>query len=414
MIDLTFFGVLLGTLGSALSVVLLLVSLSAITYVAMTLITAMRALPGGTPDRAARLLGIAATAGTGLLSAAGLRVGPAGTTGELIPSLAVGVALAAAAGSLSACAIGAARRGLLLMGGPRRRRLLLREGEARDRESESKRRLEGADLRDEIAASEAALGRLEAALEKLAESRARLSDKLATMGDKGAGSGFGATYRKALDELDMKIELGERIRSAARICAFRLTCNEPLRRLARRRPREATLGLERLEGGGSGPSAPSLEAAAASINGFLAEIEEAHHALTSMEDERPEGILAGSDEDPLAVALADLESLSEAYRAVLERLDVICVRRSAQATLDEVADAAGALSGRSEARRSDEGAIQELAVELAHAESAMAMATPDEGESRDLAAALARSTAALGRSDGASLDELLKALKSIV
>ena len=139
----------------------------------------------------------------------------------------------------------------------------------------------------------------------------------------------------------------------------------------------------------------------------------AHAALSALEAKRPEGILAGSDEDPLAVALADLETLAEAYRAVLERLDVICVRRSAQATLDEVADAAGALSGRSEARRSDEGAIQELAAELAHAESAMALATPEEGESRALAAALARSTAALGRNDGASLDELLKALKSI-
>jgi hypothetical protein len=192
-----------------------------------------------------------------------------------------------------------------------------------------------------------------------------------------------------------------------------LTCNEPLRRLARRRPREATLGLEQLEGGGALPGAPSLEAAAGAINAFLTEIEVAHAALSALEAKRPEGILAGSDEDPLAVALADLETLGEAYRAVLERLDVICVRRSAQATLDEVADAAGALSGRSEARRSDEGAIQELAAELAHAESAMAMATPEEGESRALAAALARSTAALGRSDGASLDELLKALKSI-
>jgi hypothetical protein len=413
MIDLTFSGRLLGTLGSAAAVVLLLVALSAATYVAMTLFTALRALPGAASDRAARLLGLTTTAGVGVLAALGLRVGPAGSGGELIPSLAVGVAGAAAAGAAAACLVGAGQRGLSLMAGPRRRRDELREDEAKARESEGRRFLSGADLADEITESTAALGRLEAALEKLGEARARLAEKIAALGDKGAGSGFGATYRKALDELGMKIELGERIRAAARICAFRLTCNEPLRRLARRRPREATLGLEQLEGGGALPGAPSLEAAAGAINAFLTEIEVAHAALSALEAKRPEGILAGSDEDPLAVALADLETLGEAYRAVLERLDVICVRRSAQATLDEVADAAGALSGRSEARRSDEGAIQELAAELAHAESAMAMATPEEGESRALAAALARSTAALGRSDGASLDELLKALKSI-
>src|SRR5436190_1254471 len=107
MIEIQLFGWLLVTLPTAVSVVLLIVSLSSVTYLAMTLIPALRS--GAEEHRLARLLGMASALGAFAAAIAGLRVGVLGAGGELIPTLAVSVAAAAACGASTAfVALGAA------------------------------------------------------------------------------------------------------------------------------------------------------------------------------------------------------------------------------------------------------------------------------------------------------------------
>src|SRR4051812_33990746 len=103
MVEVSFFGRLIGTLASELSVVLVIVGLTAVTYVASTLIAAMRALPGPPgAERAARRFGVAVTGAAALAALVGLRVGGLGRGGELVPTAAILIAGAAALGAVSA------------------------------------------------------------------------------------------------------------------------------------------------------------------------------------------------------------------------------------------------------------------------------------------------------------------------
>jgi hypothetical protein len=402
-------------------VVLLIVGLTAATYVAMTMITALRGhvAARGLADRSARRLGIAAALLTAAVALVGLRIGAAGAGGELVPTLAVAIAASAALGSSTACALLASARGLSALGAGRRRRAHAlaagRHASARRLEAGARRRREGGDLVDEIADADAALSRLKVAFAGLAAARDGLIEKLRGLGD-AAQTPLGVEIRRARDEITTKLELGERVLVAAEAAAFRLACNEPLRRLARRRPSEATLGLEHLHGAAGAPSAEilaRLDPAAAALRAFLSDITVARAALDALAQRRPASISAGGDEDPWTLAAADLNALQGAFTAVLERVEVVQIRHAARATIAEVAEAAGAVAKSARSRGEGQTELEALAAEVTRAEAAAIMATPIESDAKTLTAALARSTAALAQTDGASLDELLAALRSI-
>lgn len=424
MIEISLFGVLLGTLAYALLVVLVIVALTSVTYIAMTLITAIRARPGAAPlpagvERGARLIGVLAAIVGGGIALAGLRVGSAGSGGELIPTLAVIIAGATALGSMTTCAVLASARGALTLKEARgAREALLQaatQAETRRLEEANQHRLEGGDLVDEERAARVALGRLRGALDQLATSRDEIAGKLDQ--DRIAlGSDLRNSYKRAQDEVQMKLDLGKRILEAAEVATFRLACSAPLRKLVRRRPREALLGLERLDQGqGGAPEGDvSLEPVVLALSAFLGEIRDARRALQRLGERRPESIKANTDEDPLLLAQQDIDVLENAYQAVLERVEVVQVRREADASMEAVADAAGEVSSSVTGMPADQSELAELATEVTRAETAVAMATPAESDPEAITLALWRCTAALGRSDGASLDELLKALRSFV
>ena len=401
--------------------VLLIVGLTAATYVATTVITALRARPPvlTTADRAARRLGIAVALLTVGLAAVGLRIGAGGSGGEIIPTFAVAIAAATALGSSTACALLATARGLTALGAGRRRRVAVlaagRHEGARRLEAGKRRRLEGGDLVDEIADADAALERLKTALGGLTAARDGLVEKLRAL-DHAPITPLGVEIRHAHDEIATKLELGARVLFAAESAAFRLACNEPLRRLARRRPSEATLGLEHLESAASASSSEilaRLDPAASALRVFLKDIAAARSALHALTARRPAAILPGSEEDPWTLADNDLTALRGAFQAVLERVEVVQVRHTARATIAEVAEAAGAVAKSARSRGEGQSELEALAAEVTRAEAAAIMATPIESDAKALTAALARSTAALTRSDGASLDELLAALRAI-
>jgi hypothetical protein len=425
MIELAFFGKLFGTLSSALSVVLVIVALTSATYLVLTLIAALRtragakALPPGVEQRARRI-GLGTVIAGACVALAGLRIGSAGSGGELIPTLSVIVAGAAALGSLTVCAVLGGARVALSLEQARASRAARIEATYRAQirllDEATQKHLTGADLRDEEASAGVALTRLRSSLEKLAQTRDEIEKKLAEATLAGPDSDLAAEYRRARGEVVMKLELGERIRDAAEAAAFRFACSGPLRWLVRRRPREAMLSLERLDGGNEreAPDCAKLEAVKGALTSFLGEVGEARRALEALVDGRPRSIEPGSDEDPWMLAFQDLNAVEEAHKAVLARVEVVRVRRAAQATIEEVADAAAAVSSSAKGMSVDQAALEELATEVTRAETAVVMATPVEGDPGAITRALSRCTAALGRSDGASLDELLKALRAMV
>ena len=403
--------------------VLLIVGFTAATYVATTIITALRvatpALALAGPDRAARRLGIATALLAAGLAAVGLRIGAGGSGGELIPTFTVAIAASTALGSSAACALLATARGLAALGAGRRRRLGAlaagRRAGARRLEAGNRRRLEGGDLIDEIADADAALDRLKNALGGLTGARDGLVEKLRSL-DHAPLTPLGVEIRRAHDEIATKLELGARVLFAAETAAFRLACNEPLRRLARRRPSETTLGLEHLDSAEGTPSSEilaRLAPASTALHAYLSEIAAARRALEPLAARRPSNVPAGSDEDPWTLAASDLTALHDAFKAVLDRVEVIQIRHAARATIAEVAEAAGAVAKSARSRGEGQTELEALAAEVTRAEAAAIMATPIESDARSLTAALARSTAALAQTDGASLEELLAALRAI-
>ncbi len=413
MIEVWIFGALLATLPSALSVVLLIVALTSVTYLAVTLLPVVRRLPGGAEERWARALGILTAGGTFTVAGIGLRVGVAGAGGEIVPTLAVGVAAAAACGSTAAfAALAGARAGILLGGARAQRRAELverRAQAAKQLEASRARWSEGDDLRAESEEADGAVSRLAAALAKLDATRAGVEERLAALDEEGRSGEVGRELRRARDEIATKLDLGRKILGAAEAAAFRIACSEPLRRLLRRRPRELAQGLS--AGGADAPAATAkLEAAAGAIDAFLGEAAEARRRLEALASRRPED---AGDDDAWSAAARDLSAVEGAYRAVAERLSVVRVRWAARADMDAVASAAGEVSDRARASGIPASDLHALLDEVTRAESAILMATPGELDAHALTDALGRSTAALGGSDGASLDELLRALREV-
>ncbi|XXT17425.1 hypothetical protein WME94_45080 [Sorangium sp. So ce429] len=446
MIDVSLLGWLVVTLTSPLSLALLLVALGAAAYVGVTALEAAR------PQRGARAVGTGAAACALAAGMVGLRVGAG--AGAVVPTAAVGIAAAAAFGATAACAWTFGARGAAALGAARvrRRAAALRAGDERRRLLAASQRayMEGDDLSAETAAADAAVERLRAAVEALADARAALQAKRDAArgggdardegdeGDEGeAGATAGATagsrseqrpaeasalaedLARACDEAALKLSMGQRVLAAAEAAALRVACNAPLRRLLRRRPREATQALATLGAGALAPAAASVEA-------FLGEVRAARDEVAAIAAQRASDGAAGASETaagasdgadpeqrPAALALRELAAMESAYGALLERLRLAQLHASTRASVQQVESAAGALSAAARAAALDPAEIDALVTEIARAESAVAAAAPEAGGSRALAEALAAGSLALDRSDATSLSELIAALREL-
>ncbi|MGK3959087.1 hypothetical protein WMF38_39275 [Sorangium sp. So ce118] len=445
MIDVSLLGWLVVTLTSPLSLVLLLVALGAAAYVG---VTALEAAPR---QRGARAVGTGAAACALAAGMVGLRVGAG--AGAVVPTAAVGIAAAAALGAIAACAWTFGARGAAALGAARvrRRAAALRAGDERRRLLAASQRayIEGDDLSAETAAADAAVERLRAAVQALADARAALQAKRDAArggggardegdeGDEGGEGEGGATagprseqrpaeasalaedLARACDEAALKLSMGERVLAAAEAAALRVACNAPLRRLLRRRPREATQALATLGAGALAPAAASVEA-------FLGEVRAARDEVAAIAAQRASDGAPGASEDaagasdgadpeqrPAALALRELAAMESAYGALLERLRLAQLHASTRASVQQVESAAGALSAAARAAALDPAELDALVTEIARAESAVAAAAPEAGGSRALAEALAAGSLALDRSDATSLSELIAALREL-
>jgi hypothetical protein len=420
MIEITLFGSFVGTLASGLSVVLLLAALASVTFLAATGIAAARrgALPmqpSGAADRGIRAVGIGIAACALLAALFGLRVTGAGTDTAIVPTIAVSLAAAAAIGSSGACAWAFGGRTLAALGEASARRdaelRLAQQTRVQQIEQRSRGYLEGWDLRAEVAQAGAALTRLRAAFGALVQARDSLEQQLASP-EAQASADLAAEIRRARDDVAMKVDLGQRVLEGAEQAAFRLACNEPLRRITRRRPRGATLTLTS-GGGASGAGAGErAERASLAIEAFLSEVREAHAWLDALDGRRPATIPAGGELDPVERTRRELGAMENAYTAILQRLQVVRLQLATHAGAIEMANAAGAVSSNPRAAEVDQAELAALITEVTRAESAIAITAP-EGDSRVLTEALARGAIALDRSDAASLEELCAAFRTM-
>ncbi|AGP40356.1 hypothetical protein [Sorangium cellulosum] len=216
---------------------------------------------------------------------------------------------------------------------------------------------------------------------------------------------------RACDEAATRVSMGQRVLAAAEAAALRIACNAPLRRLLRRRPREAMQALATLGAGAIAPAAASIEA-------FLGEVRAARVEVASIAERRAAGGArggagSGAAEGPASAALGELAAMESAYGALLERLRLSELHASTRASVEQVESAAGALSAAARAAAVDPAALGALVTEIARAESAVAAAAPEAGGSRALAEALAEGSLALDRSDATSLSELIAALREL-
>ncbi|WP_437544888.1 hypothetical protein WME97_37325 [Sorangium sp. So ce367] len=418
MIDVSLLGWLLVTLTSPLALVLLLVALGSVAYLG---VTALEAAPR---RRGARAVGTGAAACALAAGMVGLRVGAG--AGATVPTAAVGIAAAAAIGATAACAWTFGARAAAALGAARARRsaAALRAGDERRRLLAASQRAyaEGDDLAAETAAADDAVARLRAAVGSLAGARAALEAKRAGAQDgpqseeRPEASALAEDLARACDEAALKLSMGQRVLAAAEAAALRIACNAPLRRLLRRRPREATQALATLGAGALAPAAASIEA-------FLGEVRAARAEVVEIAERRAPGAPGAPGEDgatgpegaegPAALALRELAAMESAYGALLERLRLAELHASARASVEQVESAAGALSATARAAEIDPAAIGALVTEIARAESAVAAAAPEAGGSRALAEALAAGSGALDRSDATSLAELIAALREL-
>ncbi len=408
MIEIWLFGYLVVTLGSATALVLLLVALASVAYLAITLIPALAV---GGSARVGLRVGVAVALVALLLSLAALRAGTPGSMGELLPTFALAVALAAAVGSAAALAwVGLARilRSAQEAATGRARRLDgARVDQVRRLETDRRAYLDGTDLVREVAEADDAVLRLRTALDRLERTRDDLQSRLVALGEDAAAGDLGRELRGARDDVAAKLDLGGKILRAAEAAAFRVACGAPVKWLLRRRPRDAMSDVS--------AATIHIEPAAETLRTFLVDASAARHRLSLLEARReardPDG--AGDAEDPWARAVRDVDAVTRAYAAVLDRLDVVRVRLSARAQLDAVATAAGEVSDRAQSSGLADGDLSELVGEVTRAELAITMATPGDFDTHTLTDALARSTLAHDRSDGGSLDDLLRAMREL-
>lgn len=442
MTEVALFGWLIATLASAASVFFLVMALGSAAFLALVAARALeerfaheasRSLEAGPwdPPRVRRAVLIAggfwALVALGF-GVAGLRVGGAFLTGVVIGAGSLAVFGAAALGTLLGL------RGVSVLVVARRRRIaMLRDAEkerARLLDESRRRHLEGADIREQVADAEGALLRLRAALRSLKDMKLALDEKLEAISNSANNNvdtntntnintnintkSMADEYARLRDAIGAKLDLGARILSAAEIAVFRLACFEPLRRLLRRRPHEATAGLSRART--ASELAACIDRAIDEIQTFLGELDGGRAVLDALADRRPEASVEGASDDPLKLARAEIDAVEAAYHAVLERAGVVRAKILARAGMEHVTRAVGDLSESARGTALDDGELRLLLDEVARAESAMSITAPSNGDVRGLTEALVRSAAALdtaGAGDSVSLDELVKAMREI-
>jgi hypothetical protein len=337
-------------------------------------------------------------------AAAGLRIGSPGSMGELFPTLFVAVATAAAVGATTSLAwLGGARVLLALVEAQRKRakrldstQVLVVQQKATDRHAF----LSGEDLDRETREADDSVLRLVTAIHRLSKTRDALATQLASLDDEEANGELGRELQRATDDVGTKLELGGKILSTAEATAFRIACSAPVKGLLRRRPKDPVKALEGQE---------SVEPALLTLRAFLVDADSARARLTALEGRRPKGDL----EDPWTLAMRDVDAVRQAYGAVVERLLVVRVRLTAEREMNALAEAAGDVSNRAASAGLDARELSDLVSEISRAEMAITMATPDDRDAQTLTLALARSTLALDRSDGESIDDLLRAMREL-
>jgi len=430
MIELSLFGVLAATLASGLSVVLLLVALGAVAYLGLTAFTAAHRLGDGravvsTAGTALRALGQrwSPRAGVGAslvalgVGLAGLRFHDAGSlAGSWLFTVAVALTASTAAGAWCAALCLAGSRSLATLADRSAEQRLRLEGArhaaVREIEAKSAQFLSGDDLRSEIEQAETALTQLGGALAALEQIGTGLREKLASAEVQQGGAALIAEHTELEADVARKAELGRQIQTEAEIAVFRLRCHEPLRRLVRRRPREATAAL-----GSAAASRDALRASVAHarplVRHFLDEARKTAEALSVLEALRPSHLDPADPDDPLARARKELAAIESAYASVLQRVEVVALRLDADAGLRDVASAAGALSPSAQIAGLDESELDQLIEEVSRADTALSIALTGDIEAHTVSEALARGTAALVRNDGRSLDDLVRAMKDL-
>jgi hypothetical protein len=421
MTEIWLFGSLVTTLGTRLSLFFLIVACSAVSYLALTLIPTLSfPAPASAILRGARWAGLAAGAATLAVALAGLRV-DTGAAHALTSSLGLSAALSVAAGTTTALAWLLAARGALTLGATRRaqqaRLQAARDAEAKQLEAGLQRFQLGDDLRAEVAEARGAVERLHGAVERLRSTRDGLEQRLAEATPE-APAELGAELSRARVDVATKISLGERILGAAEAAAFRLACSEPVKRLLRQRPRELSTRLQGLDELGHGAASARIEAATSAIDAFLLDAEAGRERLRELAAQQlvPHGYSPAPAPDACAQASRNLEAIVAAYAAVGRRLHVVRLRLAAREEMEEVASAAGQLEGRARASGLDASELAELLGEVARAESAISMATPGEADEADehrLAETLLHSTQRFDDGDGASVEQLLAALREL-
>jgi len=417
MIDITFLGQLVATLASAGAFVALAGVLGAAAYVLSTAAVAIERLPGPgsliVRGQTSPPTGFPWTFGTitgtlsFVLALATLRVG--GWMATMVFAVVLG---ALARSSVVLVGVCGARLGARLARGRRARARALvewRRQKAREAGEEKRKRLLGEDLSAQVANADAALGKLRDALKSLVDTRAALADKLKVALDSGGNVSLVADMVRMRDDMDGRIDLGQRVLGAAEAAVTRLAFAMPVKKLVRRRPMEIS-GLDpRLPG----DYAKRIDSAITAIDAYIVTIANARGEIDKIEAERPGLENAGNGEGLPVKARREIDSIASAYAALRERVDLVRLGLRARDGMAQVTTAAGEVSVRAETQL-DERDAHLLLDDIARANQTTAEDFIGGDEHvRALAAALAQGAKALSGNDRASLGEVVEALQSM-
>lgn len=417
MFDITFLGQLVATLASTGALLAFAGVFGASAYVLSTAAMAIERLPGPralvvagqTPPQT----GFPWTLGTisGLLSfvvvLATVRVG------DWLPTfIFAGVLGALARSSVALVGILGARAGARLA---RHRAAKARDladwraQKAAEFQASTRKRLQGDDLSSQVAQADAALGQLREALATLLNTRATIADKLKAALDGGGNVSLVADMVRMRDDLDVRIELGERVFSAAEVAVAKLAYSVPLKKLVRLRPTEIS-GLD--------PKLPGnyfarIQGALSAMDAYLLIIGQTRDEINVLEKQRPAPSVPEGEDSLATRALREIDAIETAYRTVRERADLVRLGLQAKDGMARVATAAGDVSIRAEGQ-TDEREMNLLLTDIARAHQTTAEDFLGGDEHvKELAHALARGAKALSGGDRASLGEVVEALQSM-
>jgi hypothetical protein len=417
MFDITFLGQLVATLTSVGALLALAGVLGASAYVLSTAAMAIERLPGPraivvhgqTPPQT----GFPWTLGTifGLLSFvfvfATVRVGDwlgtflfAAVLGALARS---SVALASILGSRAGARLARHRSDKA------KDLALWRAQKAAEFQESNRKRLQGEDLSGQIAQADAALAKLREALATLVHTRATIADKLKAALDAGGNVSLVADMVRMRDDLDARIDLGQRVLSAAEVAVAKLAYSLPLKRVVRLRPREIS-GLD--------PKVPGnylarIQEALTAMDAYLLVIGQTREEIKVLEMQRPPPPVAEGEDSLATRALREIEIIETAYRTVRERADLVRLGLLAKDGMARVATAAGEVSQQA-VGQNEEREKNLLIDDIARANQSTAEDFIGGDEHvKELAKALAQGAKAISGGDRASLGEVVEALQSM-